>query len=48
MDEKLQWAITRIMDKVDPQFFGSFTLVFQEGKLTHIKTDQTEIPPKPV
>lgn len=47
MDKSLQWAITRIMDIIHPNFFGSVTLTFQAGKLQFIKTEQTEKPETP-
>lgn len=46
MDKRLQWAITKIMDKVSPDFFGTFTLTFQNGKLSHIKQEETFTAPK--
>lgn len=44
MDKTLQWAISRIMDTIHPQFFGSITLQFQAGKLQCIRTEHTEKP----
>lgn len=42
MDKKLQWAITKIMEKIGPSFYGTISLTFQAGKLQCIKTEQTE------
>lgn len=44
MDKRLQWAIAQIMKKINPEFYGSVTLVFQAGTLHCIKTEQTEKP----
>lgn len=44
MDQKIQWAIAKILDKVTPSFYGSITLTFQGGTLQGIKTEQTERP----
>ncbi len=45
MDLSLQWAIAKIVSIINPQFFGSFTLTFENGKLVRVKTEQTEKPP---
>lgn len=51
MDEKLQWAIASIMEKVDPAFHGEFTLVFKAVVFQCMKTEQVlkpEFVPPPV
>ncbi len=45
MDNKIQWAIKTLMDKVRPDFHGTFTMIFKEGTLQHIKTEETAKPP---
>lgn len=42
MDERLQWAIKRILDKINPKFYGSVTIKFEAGKVTHLETNQGE------
>lgn len=45
MDKRIQWAITKILEVVNKDFYGSITLSFQAGSLNHIKTEKTEHPP---
>ena len=45
MDNKLQWAISRILDIVKDKFYGSITLKFESGKLTRIEHQHAEQPP---
>jgi hypothetical protein len=44
MDRKLQWAISKILEALTPNFYGSFTLTFQGGKFHCLKTEKTEKP----
>lgn len=46
VDDKLQWAISRILDKVNPSFFGDITITFQAGKAIKIKEESIETLPK--
>lgn len=45
MDEKLQWAISRILALVSPDYFGDITITFREGKAIKIKSESTETIP---
>lgn len=45
MNKALQWAISRIMDIVGDDFFGSVTLRFERGKLVHLEHQRSEKPP---
>ncbi len=44
MDRNMQWAISKIVEKLHPKFYGSITLSFQAGKLHCLKTEETEKP----
>jgi len=44
MDKKIQWVVAKIMEKVNPKFYGSITIKFQDGKVHCIETRQTEKP----
>jgi hypothetical protein len=46
MNQTLQWAVARIMEIVDPAFFGSITLRFQNGVLVRLEQERSEVPPK--
>ncbi len=46
MDRTIQWAISRILDRISPKFYGAITLSFQAGKLHSIRTEETEKPPE--
>lgn len=48
MDWKMQWAISRIVEKLSPKFYGSITLTFQGGVLQNLKTEETQKPDKGV
>lgn len=45
MDNKLQWAISRILDIISGNFFGSVTLKFENGKLVRLEHQEAEKPP---
>lgn len=42
MDKKIQLALSKMLDTLSPDFYGSFTLTFQAGKLHCLKTEQTD------
>lgn len=45
LDSRLEWAFKKILQRIEtPKFYGSVTLIFQAGKLTCLKTEQTEKP----
>ena len=46
MDRRLQWAITRILEKIHIKFFGDVTITFQNGKVHTVKFIETETAPK--
>jgi hypothetical protein len=48
MDKTFQWAIATILSKISPEFYGSFTIMFEAGKLVRVKTEQIERPEKHV
>jgi len=45
MDEDFQWAISEILNKVTPSFYGSATITFQAGKVQFVETKETKKPP---
>ena len=46
MDKKVQWAISYMLDKLKPDFFGDIVITFQEGKPIKIRTETVETLPK--
>jgi hypothetical protein len=46
MHVSIQWAVKRIMDIVNPKFFGTITLRFQNGVLVRLEHDHSEVPPQ--
>lgn len=44
LDINMQWAISKIVEKLSKNFYGSITLNFQAGKLHTIETRQMEKP----
>lgn len=41
MDERLQWAISKILEIIGNNFYGSITLNFQAGKLVTLKAEES-------
>jgi len=44
IDQNMQWVISKMVEKLNPSFYGSITVSFQAGKVSHIETKQTEKP----
>lgn len=49
MDETLQWAIATIMDEMkDKNFYGSFVISVQGGKVQGVRKEESFKPPVPL
>lgn len=45
MNNRLQWAIARLLDIVTKGFYGQVTFKFEDGNLVRIEHIQSEKPP---
>jgi len=45
MDKALQWAVARVLDIINGDFYGSVTMKFEAGKLVRIEHQRSEKPP---
>lgn len=45
MNQRIQWAIKRILEIVNEDFHGKITLSFQAGKLVKLQHEAGELPP---
>jgi hypothetical protein len=48
MDQRLQWALSEILEKLKPDFYGSFILQVESGKITYVRVEQSIKPPKSI
>lgn len=46
MDKTLQWVVAKILDVCVPDFFGTVTISFQQGKPQQVEVKRTEKPPQ--
>ena len=44
--ETFHWAISKILAAKTEQIFGTVTVQFENGRITIVKTEKTEKPPK--
>lgn len=45
MNKDVQWAIAQMLEKLSPDFHGTFSLSFTSGRLSTFETRETQKPP---
>jgi hypothetical protein len=46
MDKKIQWAFSRVLEKLTPNYFGDITITFHSGKPIKVVATSTDMIPK--